>query len=50
MKLVMVMMLALLTTACASSGRNGDDQQDSVDVKASAKIHTELGAIFFGSG
>jgi type IV pilus assembly protein PilF len=48
MKLVMVMMLALLTTACASSGRNGDDQQDSVDVKASAKIHTELGAVYYG--
>lgn len=49
--LVMVMVLLLLITAgCASSGgKSADGQsQTTVDAQASAKIHTELGALYYG--
>jgi len=50
MKLFVTVLLLLLTTACASSGRkNSDGQpQNAADAQASAKIHTELGALYYG--
>lgn len=48
MKLFMLLMLVLLSSGCASSGDSGGDQQNEVDVNASAKIHTELGAVYYG--
>jgi type IV pilus assembly protein PilF len=50
MKLFVMVMLVLLSAGCASSaGRGGDTQQQSaVDVHASAKIHTELAAVYYG--
>lgn len=44
-----VLALLLLTSACASSGGRGSDaQQSEVDAQASAKIHTELAALYYG--
>jgi len=49
MRLIAVILLALLVAGCASSGTRGDDvqQQGSVDAHASAKIHTELAAVYY---
>lgn len=47
MKLFMLL-LVLLSSGCASSGDNGSDQQNQVDVNASARIHTQLGAVYYG--
>lgn len=50
MKFFALVVLVLLSTACASSGgRNADGQQQSpVDAQASARIHTELAALYYG--
>ena len=50
MKLLPVCLLLVLMAGCASSSGGGGDaqQQAAVDVKASAKIHTELAAIYYG--
>jgi type IV pilus assembly protein PilF len=50
MKLYVTVLLLLLLSACASSpGRNADGQpQNVVDAQASAKIHTELAALYYG--
>lgn len=50
MKLLVMGVLVLLLAACASSpGRGGDTQQQSaVDTQASARIHTELAALYYG--
>ena len=49
MKLYVVMLLLLMSAGCSSSGRSGtDSQQSSVDTQASARIHTELGAVYYG--
>lgn len=47
MKLLGILLLSLLT-ACASSGGGGGSQENAVDAKASAKIHTELAALYYG--
>ncbi|HUX90468.1 MAG TPA: type IV pilus biogenesis/stability protein PilW [Gallionellaceae bacterium] len=47
MKFIALVLLALLSAGCASSG--GDAQQQStVDKQASARIHTELAAVYYG--
>ena len=46
MKLIFSLLLVVLLTACASSG--GGSQQESVDKDASAKVHTELAAVYYG--
>ena len=50
MKLFVMGVVVLLLSACASSpGRGGDGQQQSaVDTQASARIHTELAALYYG--
>jgi len=49
MKLVIMILLFTLSAGCASSGGGaGGDQQSSVDKDASAKIHTELAALYYG--
>jgi len=49
MKLICMIFLVLLSTGCASSGgRDGAQSETKVDAKASAKIHTELAAVYFG--
>lgn len=50
MKLLLVWLLLVLMTGCASSAGSGrgSQQQDPVDTKASAKIHTELAAVYYG--
>ena len=49
MKLFIVTMLVFLSVGCASSGgRDSDTQQNSFDSQASAKIHTELAALYYG--
>lgn len=50
MKLFVMVLLVLLSSGCASSGgRNADGQpQSAVDAQASAKIHTELAALYYG--
>jgi len=50
MKLFVMGVVVLLLAACASSsGRGGDGQQQSaVDTQASARIHTELAALYYG--
>ena len=49
MKLILMFLLVTLAAGCASSGgRGGSQQQDSVDTQASAKVHTELAAIYYG--
>lgn len=47
MKLAIMILLALMSAGCASSGRDAQ-QQSSVDKTASAKIHTELAAAYYG--
>ena len=49
MKFFALLVLVLLSAACASSGgRNADGQQQSpVDAQASARIHTELAALYY---
>jgi type IV pilus assembly protein PilF len=50
MKLPGMIILVLLLAACASSGGNNEDgqQQSPIDVQASARIHTELAALYYG--
>jgi type IV pilus assembly protein PilF len=48
MKLVIGILLALLTTGCGSTGGGNAQQENSVDAQASAKIHTELAAVYYG--
>ena len=49
MKSYAVMLLLLLVAGCTSSGGKGaDSQQPTVDTKASARIHTELAAVYYG--
>ncbi len=50
MKLLVMVALVLLAAGCASSGGRGADgqQQSSVDKQASARIHTELAALYYG--
>lgn len=50
MKVYVMVLLLLLSAGCASSGgRNADGQsQSAVDAQASAKIHTELAALYYG--
>ncbi len=45
MKFLLITLLVLSSAGCASSG---SEQQNSVDTKASARIHTELGAVYYG--
>lgn len=49
MKLFVLVILVLLSAGCASSrGRDADGQQQSaVDAHASARIHTELAAVYY---
>ncbi len=48
MKLLVTVLIVLLSTGCASSGSGGNAQQEHVvDVKASARIRTELGAVYY---
>lgn len=39
-------LLVLLVAACSTGGRN-DDTTPAVDARASAKVHTELGAVYY---
>ena len=50
MKLFVMGALILLLAGCASSGGGGADgqQQSAVDAQASARIHTELAALYYG--
>jgi len=49
MKLFVLVLLVLLAGCASSGGRNSDGQQQSaVDAQASAKIHTELAALYYG--
>jgi len=49
MKLYAVVLLLLLSAGCASSGSNGGNtDQPAVDKQASARIHTELAAVYYG--
>ncbi len=50
MKLILMVLLGLQLTACSSSGGKGGNapQENSVDTKASARIHTELAAVYYG--
>lgn len=48
MKLMMVLLLSMLATACASSGGGSAQQEHQVDTRASAKVHTELAAVYYG--
>ncbi len=47
---IVTILIILLSTACASSGGSGSNAQpeSAVDKKASAKVHTELGAVYYG--
>lgn len=48
MKWIVVMLTLALAAGCSSSGgRSSDSQQEKVDKKASARIHTELAAIYY---
>lgn len=50
MKFYALVLLVLLSAGCASSGGRNDDaqQQSAVDKQASARIHTELAAVYYG--
>ena len=50
MKLIIIVWLGLLLAACSSSGgKSGDAQQEHVvDAQASARIRTELAAVYYG--
>lgn len=50
MKLIIMVWLGLLLAACSSSGGKGGDaqQENAVDAQASARIHTELAAVYYG--
>ncbi|MFA6903487.1 MAG: type IV pilus biogenesis/stability protein PilW [Gallionellaceae bacterium] len=50
MKLILAVLFGLLLTACSSSGDKGRDaqQEAQVDAEASARIHTELAAVYYG--
>lgn len=50
MKLILMMLLGLQLAACSSSGDKGGSaqQENAVDTKASARIHTELAAVYYG--
>lgn len=48
MKLLLMVLLVLSSASCASSGGRGGEDQHNVDTKASARIHTELGAVYYG--
>jgi type IV pilus assembly protein PilF len=49
MKLFATVLLLLLAGCASSAGRNADGQpQNTVDAQASAKIHTELAALYYG--
>ncbi len=47
---IVTVLIALLLTGCASSGGGGSNEQaeNAVDRKASARIRTELGAVYYG--
>lgn len=49
MKLIVTVLIVLLSTACTSSGGRSSNAQavHAVDKKASARIHTELGAVYY---
>jgi type IV pilus assembly protein PilF len=47
MKQWITILLVLLVTGCASGGGRNSQQQNNVDADASAKIHTELAAIYY---
>jgi len=45
----MVILVSLLAGCATSGGRDGESQQQSVvDAQASAKVHTELAAVYYG--
>ena len=49
MKLISIFFLLLLASACSSTGGGGSQQQEhQVDTLASAKVHTELAALYYG--
>lgn len=49
MKLFAIVASVLLLAGCASSGgRAGNSQEPAIDAHASAKIHTELAAVYYG--
>jgi type IV pilus assembly protein PilF len=49
MKLLLIPLIVLLVSGCSSSGNGAGGQQEQVvDGHASAKIHTELAALYYG--
>ena len=48
MKWFVTVALIALSAGCASSGGGGAEQQNNFDADASAKIHTELAALYYG--
>lgn len=49
MKLISIFFLLLLASACSSTDGGGSQQQEhQVDTLASAKVHTELAALYYG--
>ena len=50
MKLILVVLLGLQLAACSSPGGKGGNaqQENAIDTKASARIHTELAAVYYG--
>ena len=48
MKYFIVVLLLSMAAGCSSSGGGADKQQNPVDTLASAKVHTELAAVYYG--
>lgn len=48
MKFYVMALLVLLSAGCASSGGGSNSQEPPVDSQASARIHTELAAVYYG--
>lgn len=47
-RVVMIFLLSWVAGCASSGGGSGGDQQNAVDKDASAKIHTELAAVYYG--
>jgi len=48
MKFYVMALLVLLSAGCASSGGGSNSQEPPVDSQASARVHTELAAVYYG--